>query len=741
MAESRLYPAALPAVPTKALSMDEGFETTVGSGAGVAGPTPLQVALKRKWAILVFALLTTAMVGIVVAQLPPRYAANASMMIDPRQPRLSNGETLLPSQMVDLELLRTYMEGLHSPSLALDVVKQLGLNRNPEFCAPAKHWGGHTAPCTMTVDAAAKKLAGSVEFGNDGRSYVISLTATANDPKLAASIANAYAQAFVNRRRAVQAGLTDQADSWLTSHVAQLRAGLVAADRAVEQQRQAGRLTTLQGQTLLGQSLSGMNTQLVVASGELAQKQSTLAELQDAAKAGPGQLDASATVLSSPIIQGLLQQEAMLASSRVEMEQRLGAANTEVVANGLQIARVRRQIRNEIDKAVTSVRGDVAALAARRAALAASVKALQSQVGVQGVAQTRLADLQSDAVSARGAYDAAATRLEQIRVEAAMQRPDVQLIVEAAPPTFASFPRTRMIVVGTFMAMLGVGAGLAYALELLSRVFSTPEQVEEQTGLRVLGLFPKSTGGRGDRACDPREAEALQAVFAGLIGGRFRGDARAGRVLMVTSAMPGEGKTSFSVALGRAATARNLSVAVLDCDLRRSSLRTHFAQLDPLGTDAEATGAPFADPALEPGTGLHVLVARLNTLNPHAVLASADLPRTLQQLRAMHDVVIIDTPPVLAVPDVLSIAPLVDDVVMLVGWRQTPRASVQAAFKALSRAGIRVNGVVLSKVDLRRFARATTDGSYYARSYPAYTEPLPDRMPVARRLAWRRRAQ
>ena len=731
---------------------DETFHSATMKAGGI---TPLQVAMKRRWEILVFAGLVSAVVGLAVRQLPVKYTANTSVMVDLRQPRLSTGESLLPSQIVDLELLHTYMEALRSPELVKNVVKQLNLTTMPEYCAQPSGWtrilphllarplphdigAGSLTTCHTSAEKAAKRLAPAVGFSNDSHSYVISIGATADNANLAANIANAYASAFIARRRQQQAELTDQADTWLHTHLAQLRTAVLAADNAVEQQRRSGQLTSLQGQTLLGQSLLEMNRQLIVATGDLAQKQSTLRELENAARSGTSRLGASAPVLTSPIIQGLLGQESNLASTQAELSTRFGSANLELVANAAQLKRVRQQVRMEIMKAVDSLSGEVEALVERRKALENRVQDLQRKVDDQGIDETRLQDLERDAVSARGRYDEASLRLEQIRVESAMQRADVQLVVEASPPDFPSFPRTKMIITGTFLAMMGVGAALAYALELLSRVFSTPEQVEEQTGLHVLGLFPKFASARSrlqDAAAAqpaPLEAEALQALVAGLIGTHNRCKTKRGCVLMVTSAMPGEGKTSFSVALGRAVAARGLSVVMVDCDLRRSSLRSHFPLLAPIDSAPEEFsrehGAEprlnFAELAADPSSGMHVMLPRLLSSNPHAVLASVGFPHALEELRANHDVVIIDTPPVLAVPDAMNIAPLADKVVMLVGWRSTPRSAVLAALKVLGRAHIQVSGVVLSKVDLRRFARANRDSSYYAKLYPAYHAPL-----------------
>jgi capsular exopolysaccharide synthesis family protein len=701
------------------------------------------VALQRKWAIVFFAVIIATMVGFVLQQVPSRYAASASVMVDTRQPHVSNGESLLSSQVVDGDLLRTRMEALHAPRLLRDVVVQLGLTSVAEYCAapvslierlrdkamqivaPASGSLPPSPPCHTSIEDAAKQLEPNIAFSNDGRSYVIRITATAGDPRLAAKIANAYADRFIAGEHAERAGLTAQANQWLSNHLAELRAAVVAADAAVEQQRRGGQLTNLRGTTLLGQTLSDLNAQLTAATAELAQKRSTLNALDALARAGNGSADAGAPALASPLIQQLIGRAAALEVAQADLTTRLGAANPEVIANAAQLDRIRQQIRIETGKTVTSVRNEVEALEARRAALVSDVAKLQNQLGEQGNAEMRLQDLQRDAISARSQYDAAAARLEEIRVEAATQRADVQPLVEAIPPEFPSYPRKHMIIAGTFMASLGLGAGLAFALEMLSRVFKEPEQIEEETGLRVLGLFAKPLR----RRTKPQdfivqnptslEADALQAVLGNIIGNRARHAASAGRVVMVTSSVPGEGKTTFAVALGRAGASRGLSVAVVDCDLRRSMMSDLFSTSPMRDGPTPKSGQGFVDLQVDQKSGMHLLLAGECPRNPHALLASSDLAQAVGKLRADHDLVIIDTPPVLAVPDALTLAGLADDVVMLVQLRRTAKSSVHAALKALRRAKVDVYGIVLSKVDLRRLGRSVND-NYYAKLYPAY---------------------
>ena len=726
---------------------DNGSFVPSGMAWQTGGLSPIQVVLRRKWAILTFAVVVAIIAGVMIRQLKPRYTSVASVVVDARQLRV-NGESLLPSQLVDYDLVRTRVEAGRDIRLAEDVVRQLDLTSNPDYCLPhvgllsrglglavrvlphgtlPNGWAPaavDTSPCPTTVTKAAERLAPTVVLSNDARSFVIRVTADASSPELATTIANSYAEAFVNRQRAAIVGLTGQTMAGLTTHLAELRAAVLAADTAVQRARDASQLTLQRGETVMAQRLAELTSQLTAATADLQQKRSTLRTME------AGGVDAGNVARSSPIVQRLLDRQGQLAAHLADLQTRLSANHPQAQAAAAQLAEVNGQLRAEIGKAVAGLRGEVDALEARRASVATEVNTLQQSVTGQGPVSMRVQDLQRDAESVRKQYDAAAARLEQIQADAATQRPDVQLIVRASPPLLPSFPRTNMMTAGVFMSALGLGAALAFVLELGSRVFTTPSQVEQQTGVRVLGLFarPRSRKSRPEDLTmshpTSREIEALHATLINLLGRSFAADSQASRVVMVTSAVPGEGKSSFSVALGRVGRRSGLSVAILDCDLRRSRFRASaqatagMQATVPVETAVGEDGAPQV--TLDPLSGLSLVTLPRSgpASSPHAVL-SRSLRVTLDQLRADYDLVIVDTPPVLALPDALSIGRLVDETVLLTAWRSTRISDVLAALRLLRRAHIQISGMVLTKVEMRALSRKSGAG-FYQTAYPTY---------------------
>jgi Mrp family chromosome partitioning ATPase len=116
-------------------------------------------------------------------------------------------------------------------------------------------------------------------------------------------------------------------------------------------------------------------------------------------------------------------------------------------------------------------------------------------------------------------------------------------------------------------------------------------------------------------------------------------------------------------------------------------------------------------------SSLHIMPIRSFVGDADRLVASPEVSAVVRTLRTKYDLVLIDTPPILAVPDALTLAPLVDDTVLVVNWQKTPRRSVAATVRVLLRANIRVTGIILSKVNLRQFARLSTSEGYYARGY------------------------
>jgi len=729
---------------TYAINLEPG--ATPPSPRGDSSLTPMQTVMRRKWSILVFSLLTTAAAYATVRQLPARYTATAEVMIDAQQVRVITAENLLSSQMLDVALLRTEMERFNAPQLARSVVQQLGLTTVPEYCRSTQSTSGWyerlrgifgrltsnappsitpRAPCRVSVEKATRQLLGAVTASNDGRSYIINLNAEAGNPKLAALIANTYAGAFVAERRAERRAVVQDARRWMSSYVAQLRTQVDAADRAVAEYRAAHHLTQVRGQTVVSQTLGDLNSQLASVTGEIAQKQSTVAELRTVMQSG-GDATATTPVLNSPLIQSLRVREAELAAQEAKLRARLGDAHPQVVAVMAQMRQLRQQVRAEVGKTVTSISGELVALKARRTALAARVNQLQTRVGEQGQTDVHLQMLERRAVFDRKTYQSMLGRLKEIEAQQGMEDAGARVVVTAMPPLAPSWPRTKMMTVGAFIAAFGIGASLAFVHSLLLRAFRDIEHVEQETGLPVLGVFarPRRRLAPQDMTLDTPgspESEALRTVFLNTLythGGRRD---HPGRTVLITSALPSEGKTSFAVAFGRAAARSGMSTVLLDCDMRRPAVkRLSCAGHGTLAADraVDGRGGGLAGNSLiDKPSGMHVLSLSGTLPDPCRLIGSESVRALLQHLRTQYDIVLLDTPPLLVVADALSLVSLADDVVLVVNWHTTPRHAVVAAVRMLRRCGANLSGAVLSKINLRRYSGMSPGYTYYARRY------------------------
>jgi succinoglycan biosynthesis transport protein ExoP len=669
--------------------------------------TPLRLIMRWKWRILAFACVVTLVSGVVIWHLKSRYSAESTVMIDVRQMRVINQEGLLSSPMLDESLVRSDMEAFGSINLARSVVTALNLNRNPEFC-------GAAPGCNVPVDEAAKKVMGVVNATNDGRSYIIRIRTEVGNGELAASIANAYANAFVAYRQQMRADVAKKATTWLASYVDQLRGQSMAADAAVSKYRNEHHLIPLRGETTAAQNVSALNAELATLDNEIAGKQSTLDQVQSMQSAG-GDVTAVAPLLNSPLISSLIDREAGLANNEAELKSQYGSAYPGVEAAKARTAQMRGQIHSEVNKAVAGLSRELAALNQRKAMLTTQMNSNQSNVGQQGNDDVGLQALDSNATSARNVYLSATTRLREIEAEQGMAQSDASLATEAIVPDKPDYPHKGVMLAGAFLGSLGLGTMLAFGAGLLSGVFRDGDQLEEETGLRMLGVFPKPDGNGPpeDMASGTPlslHGESLHSALVNIMGAVPTPIEGLGKVILVTSAIPGEGKTSFSLAMGRSAMRSDLSTILLDCDLRSPSVdammrNANRTEIEPDGELGSVGGPSVRTLTVDRTTGLHVIPMRTkNAINQ--MLSASVVRNMLQHLRHEYDLIILDLPPVLAVADALTLAPMADGVVLVVDFQRTPRKAFADAVKMLQRNGAFIAGTVFSKGALQKYALA-----------------------------------
>jgi capsular exopolysaccharide synthesis family protein len=290
-----------------------------------------------------------------------------------------------------------------------------------------------------------------------------------------------------------------------------------------------------------------------------------------------------------------------------------------------------------------------------------------------------------------------------------------------APPTKRQY---------LFLAALAAGlAGVLAALvrERLEPGFRTAEQIETETGLLSLGIVPQAARRRRALLLDGRDfayGEAIGHVRSVLT---MAGGAGHPRVILVTSALPQEGKTFFAISLARSVAQAGGRCLLIDCDLRRPSVAAA------LGIEAEPGLGPESLPAAvssglvdelvrrDAATALDVITAGKGRGDASHMVASAKLRALVEEARGRYDLVVIDAPPVLAFVDARVLSQVADSTVLVVRWRRTGRAMVQAALKALRVYGGRIGGTVLTRVDMRALAAYEGNSSGVLRKYGPYS--------------------
>ena len=402
-------------------------------------------------------------------------------------------------------------------------------------------------------------------------------------------------------------------------------------------------------------------------------------------------------------------------------------AQTRLVSNE-EVIRLNRRIADLRERLAEVGAGEGGRAAAQADALTRTLAELESELDRQSEGFIERQALERGVAQAQLIYDYFETRLRETAVQQNLQEPDARLLSRAVVPPQPAAPQTAVVLaVGLALGVLG-GAGITLLREARSTGLRSGEALESVTGRPVLAEIPivraKSRTALLDHLAEKpnsRIAESIRNLRVSIAMSNLDAPPQ---VILSTSSVPAEGKTTQSQALAMSFAAQGRSVLLVECDLRRRTfadtmgLSDEFGLLSVLSDEAMLADAVQRDDRM---AGVDVLVAdRMGTANPVDVFASSRFGQFVRHARDRYDIVILDAPPVLAVPDARVIATEADATLYTVKWDATPRSAVRDGLRMLDMVGARIAGLVLSQIDPKgaerygREAYGTYGKGYYA---------------------------
>jgi succinoglycan biosynthesis transport protein ExoP len=682
-------------------------------------PEYLRLA-KRRWLVIVgTSAVLTAVAVAVVWHMPTRFRAEAVMLLDTRTAQVSDIGTATPDRPFDATVVRGEIEVLKSRTLAERVVQKLHLADVPEFAgtAPAAPKPGDVGE---RLKRAVNSLLGRLSVQNDGRSSVLNLDVTAGTPQLAAQIANAYADLYLEHEMAAKNDAMRRATEWLSRQIAGLRDQIADTEERIGRYKEEHGITSARGATVTAEELADINAQLIAAHSDRIQKEAAVRYAKQVL-AGAGGAEAAGEVLASPLIQRLREQEADLLRQKAELSTRYRPAHPVMIRMTAEIDDIRRKIGGEANRVIRSMADEANAARTREETLKANLAELSQSTVQQQAAQIRLRELEREADASRTLYDSLLARFKQISTQQDVQLPDAEIVSRADAGAARPSPDKRGLFAMSALLSVVIGTLLPFLLEFIDPSFRRSDEIEALAGLPVLGVFPamdkQRAKGRAAAQTDAVLSEALRGVRNGFrqsMGGAPLG------VMMVTSSAEAEGKTSFAVALGRSIVAARLRCLVIDCNFQRPGVEGRVAAEAHAALTPVEQGAAYPQIRVDKASGLHYIpappVEQRQLLRSQDLFESAEMRDYIRRLRMHYQLIILDAPPVPAIAEVIALSRLADTAVFLVRWGRTSRQAALNALRVLGLRGVSLAGIVLSRVDLRAYA------SYGYGDYVRYLE-------------------
>jgi succinoglycan biosynthesis transport protein ExoP len=698
----------------------------------------LLILRKHQWLIVSFMLAVVTIVSIATFRMQPVYVATTRIELG------RENANILPFQgtdsydyMLDLEnYIETQSKILTSETLALQTIRTGVLTGQPQFqnSDPSSEAIATGSLANQKRPPELAAFLGSLGVRRVPNSRLMDISFEATSPELAAQVVNAHIRNYIDQNRRSHYDATTAATTWLTDQLDELKIKVKNSEDARLDYERKNQIWELDDkQNLTTQRLSEISRQLIEAQGDRMRKQS----LFEFAK--QGDVDLVPQIRDSMGVQDLLHKRSDLNSQYTEAINQYGPNFPKVLRLQSQLKEIDQNLDREKRAVLVRLGSEYHEAQQREELLTRTLDQQKTEANLMSERMVQYNILKRDAEADKALYDGLLTKLKEAGISAALQSSNIRVVDPAMIPSFPSRPEKARNVALAFLVGLVGGIGLAILREYMDNTVKTPDDVETLARLPSLAVVPAFEDSKhdGSRTKSLKEAigngharhvelvaqhlpksqmsEAFRALRTALLLSQA---GHPPQVILVTSALPREGKTTAAANLAVTLAQLGDRTLLIDADLRKPGV----------GRLLNINGGKYAGlssylagvSSLDLVTVQHPSVPNLSAIptgplppNPADLLSSHRLADALAQLRSKFKFIVIDTPPVMAATDAVILSVQADGVLLVVRSGETPKEAFTRTRDLLVSVKCRLLGVVLNAVNSR-----APDYYYSYRYYP-----------------------
>lgn len=708
----------------------------------------LRIINKRRYAIIVFAVILFLLATAVTFIMTPQYEASTQLLIEDLKPDSLSRDS--QDNRRDPEFLATQYEVIKSKSVAYKVVDQLSLDtkyasyftdiskdssqkksRIKTFITALKRLFGlgasetantdHSDDIRALKDLIADVISENIEVIPVRLSRVVEVSFSTPDPILSSMIVNAIAKAYMDELLEIKLNIDSYKLKWMNEKADGERQKLERSEKALQQYMESNNIITIEGRIAeTPERLSELSTQLVSAETKRKELESLYNQVK---KVDIESAVVIPTIASNPSFASLRESILKAEQNIIELSKKYGKNHPAMIAATENLNGLKKLQQNEVKNIVETIKKDYELAKTNEENIKKSLEQTKTDATQLNEKSIQYNILKRDAETNRGLYDALTTKLKEQNITGEVQTVNVWVLEEAQPPKFPSKPNKKLnVLLGLIFGICG-GIGFAFFIEYLDPTIKSLDEIEPHLGLPILGtVFLMKL--KKKRIIDlmvenPNSAfaERYKAIRTAIM---LSSADNAPKSVLITSAAPKDGKTTTAVNLSLAMVQFKHNVLLIDADLRNPQIHNLFGLDNTEGLSSYAAGLNQGDIIkVGPLPNLHIITSGPIPPNPSEIISSKRIRELIEEMSKKYDMIIFDSAPSLHVTDSLILSKYVEGTILVVRAGKTNYAMIRNCIKSLRDINSRLLGVIFNGLDVKE----TGYYRYYGDYGKYYTTP------------------